>query len=138
MKNKQDIEVKIIYNAIRCPDGTVLVSHSRHDFVMHMDKVSGEEYFLDGGLSYVRRSVNKVPAKSLVVTTEDSFLVQREVFQWGTYGVDGLSPRSYITLKDMAEDHISAILRTQTHLNGTYVQELFKQELSLRLKLGVL
>ena len=58
-----------VYSAIQTPDGTILESFNRHDYVTHEDTVSGEHYMLDGGLEYTRGSVNKVQAKDLSVYT---------------------------------------------------------------------
>ncbi len=49
--------MNLIYNALRTPDGTVLTSRHRHDYVTHIDK-NGKEYMIDGGLDYVRSSAN--------------------------------------------------------------------------------
>ena len=40
---------------MRTPDGTILESKHRHDYVTHLD-ANGKEYMLDGGLAYVRSS----------------------------------------------------------------------------------
>lgn len=46
-------EKKLIRNAIQCPDGTIIESKHRHDFVLHRQE-DGREYFVDGGLDYQR------------------------------------------------------------------------------------
>jgi hypothetical protein len=46
---------KILSNRMRTPDGTILESKHRHDYVTHLD-ANGNEYMLDGGLAYVRCS----------------------------------------------------------------------------------
>lgn len=48
---------QIVYSGLRTPDGTILTSKHRHDYVTYMDK-SGKFYMLDGGLDYVRCSGN--------------------------------------------------------------------------------
>lgn len=122
---------QILYNAIMTPDGTILQSKSLHDFVSHEDEVSGEIYFADGGLVYLKRSVNKVPAVELSLTTDDPHDVVRQRFSWGTYGVDGKQQKKYVKLKDLTDKHISNILRTQQQLPD-FVQDLFRIELVYR------
>ena len=123
---------KILRNAICTPDCTVLESKYRHDCKTHTDEVSGEMYMVDGGLDYIKRSVNSVPADDWSVTSKDDFEVVREVFTWGSYGKDGKQPRTEVKLKDMTTEHIQAILDTQRHIYGTVVEQLFKQELLYR------
>lgn len=122
---------QILYNAILTPDGTLLVSKHRHDYVQHEDAVTGEVYFTDGGNSYLRRSVNKVPATDMSVTTDDPHDVVRQRFTWGTYGVDGKQQKKYVKLKDLTDKHISNILRTQQQLPD-FVQDLLRIELCYR------
>lgn len=132
---------QILYNAIMTPDGTILQSKSIHDFVSYEDKVSGEVYFVDGGLAYLKRSVNKVPATELSLTTDDPHDVVRQRFTWGTYGkitegdltkgVDGKQQKKYVKLKDLTDQHIANILRTQKQLPD-FVQDLFRVELVYR------
>ena len=88
---------------------------------------------VDGGKDYLKRSVNKVEAKELSVYTTDKFELQREVFSWGSYGKDGKQPKHWIKLKDMELQHIMAILETQQHVYGTYVEDLFLKELEWRI-----
>mgnify|MGYP000101863132 CR=1 FL=1 len=124
---------QIIYNAIRTPDGTVMHSRHRHDYLEHFDTVSGELYINDGGNDYLRRSVNAAPATELTVTMEDPHHVKRQIFTWKTYGKDGEFPEGkMIHLCNMESDHIRAILDTQHHIHGTYVEQLFADELEWR------
>jgi len=126
--------VYVLRNAIQTPDKTILRSYSRWDYVPHMDTVSGELYFTDGGpwgLSY-RRSVNVVPYVDMAVTTADAFELQREAFVWGTYGKDGKQKKTYVELRHMTDEHIWAVLKTQEHIYSTYVEDLFVSELEYR------
>lgn len=95
MENKN-----LIYNAIQTPDGTVLVSRYRHDYVSYVD-VNGEKYVLDGGLDYVKASVNKIPAKSLAIYDDSPHEVIREYLSRGSYGKDGSEELKYTLLKDI-------------------------------------
>ena len=119
-------------NKIQTPDGTVIESTHIHDYKTHKDEVSGEVYMTDGLGAYVRRTVNIVPYVDLSVTSESSHEEIREVFTWGTYGKDGKQPRTEVKLKDMQTEHIEAILLTQKHIFGTYVEDLFINELEYR------
>lgn len=134
LKDFQSEQPKIIRNAIQTPDGTVLDSQNTWDYQTHTDRTTGEFYFTDGGLEYLRRSVNKVPAKDLTVTTADPFWMQREAFRWTSITKDaaGNVIRQARALQQLTDDHINAILRTQWQISGTYVEQLMKQELEYR------
>lgn len=100
---------KVIYSAIRTPDGFLLQSRHRHDYRAHKD-ANGERYFLDGGCDYLRMSVNKEPAEVIQLTEEDPIEVIREFWNWGSYGPKGDQPLHYILLKDMKESHMHSII----------------------------
>lgn len=123
----------MLYNAVRTPDGTILCSTHGWDYREHLDATTGETYMVDSGNSmYYRRSINEVPAVDISVTTCSAFEEQRKVFLWGTYGVDGMVPRTQIALCNMSTPHIEAVLRTQSRIKGTYVEELMQNELEYR------
>jgi hypothetical protein len=116
-------------NAIQTPDGTILDCLNNHDYCWHLDKVSGESYMNDGLGWCIRRSINKVQATDLSVTTEDSFDKIRAVLKWKSYGKSGEHPEGiYIALCDIEDDHLEAILRTQSHIRGTPVHESLLME----------
>lgn len=120
----------ILVNMIRTPDGTVLQSRHRHDYVTYTDK-NGLQYMVDGGLDYLRRNVHQeYPYEELSLYEEDPIEIIRERFDWGTYGKDGKQPFTRILLKDMTEEHIQAILETQRLLVS--VQNMFHRELIYR------
>jgi hypothetical protein len=124
----------IIRNAIMTPDGTYLRSYHRHDYVQHLDRFTGEIYNVDGGNDYLRRSINTTPAEDLTVYLSDPFHVVREAFVWKSYGknFEHLPDGIYIPLCKMETDHIRAIIATQLHIKGSFVEMLFKKELVLR------
>lgn len=124
----------IIRNAIMTPDGTYLRSYHRHDYVQHEDKFTGETYIVDGGNDYLRRSFNTTPAEDLTVYLSDPFDVVREAFVWKSYGknMEHVPDGIYIPLCNMTTDHIDAILDTQWHIKGSYVEMLLKKELVYR------
>jgi hypothetical protein len=119
----------LLCNAIQTPDGTILESHHRHDFVKYTDK-NGKDYFIDGGLAYCKRSCNG--DEVFVGCYSDSpFEEIREKFKWGTRGKYGNEPLKYIPLKDVTSEHIRAILQTQYHVTNEIVQ-IFEKELEYR------
>ena len=121
----------LVYNAIRTPDGTVLESKHRHDYVVYVDK-NGKEYMVDGGLEYTRRNVHAdTPYEELSVYTTDGHDSVREVVKWGTYGINGDQPLTHILLKDMNTEHIEACLENVPSMHPAY-KESFKEELKLR------
>lgn len=100
---------RLIYNAIRTPDGTVLESRFTHDYVTYIDK-NGEEYMVDGGLSYLRRNKNKEPAEELSEYMYSGHEKARQRLAWGTYGKNGDQPLTWKLIKDMSDDHINNVL----------------------------
>ena len=122
---------KYLANRIRTPDGTILESMHRHDYVTYID-ANGKEYMVDGGLDYLRRNIHDdAPYTELSVLSTDEHSVIRESFKWGTYGIDGKQKLKYVVLKDMSWDHIEAILETQTQLRE-HVRQVFVDELDYR------
>jgi hypothetical protein len=57
----------------------------------------------------------------------------REWMIWGTYGKSGKDPLKWVILKNMSDEHISAILATQHHISEFYRIE-FVAELQRRAK----
>ena len=122
---------KYVSNRIRTPDGTILESMNRHDYVTYID-ANGKEYMVDGGLDYLRRNIHDdAPYEELSLVSTDDHSVIREVFKWGTYGIDGKQKLKYVILKDMSWDHIEAILETQVHVRE-HIRQLFVNELEYR------
>jgi len=93
---------------MRTPDGTVLYSRYTHDCVNHLD-ANGEVYMLDGGLEYLRTSVNKEKAEFFVLYDVDPHEEIREHFVWGSRGVNGDEPLHFILIKDLQDAHIEAL-----------------------------
>jgi len=122
----------IIKNAIITPDGTELVSEYRHDFKVHHDALTGKEYGVDGGFDYQRLIGDCHECRVILICTESStFEVIREAFKWGTYGKDGNGPNVKKSLRELTDDHIEAIIKTQTHLSVSTI-DLFKAEQKYR------
>ncbi len=105
-----------------------------HDYKSYVDSITHETYIVDGGTEYLRRSLNGYCAEDLTVYLNDNFELVRKTFVWKSYGKNAeyLPHGIYIALCDMTDEHLCAILETQTHIKGTYVEDLMKQELVYR------
>ena len=125
-----------LVNKIKTPDGTVLCCEHSHDYKTHEDATSGEVYMTDGKGYCVRRSCNIVPYEDLSVWVDaDNPELTPEVRNaefWGTYGVDGNQPRKQISLAQMQDSHLRAIIQTQRHIQGSVVEKLMKLECEYR------
>lgn len=121
----------IICNRIRTPDGTILESKHRHDYVTYVD-ANGHTYMVDGGKDYLRRNlVQEAPYEELSVYSDAPHEVIRETMRWGTRGVNGDQPIRYVLLKDMTVDHIQACIDTQYQMLSSY-REAMMGELEFR------
>lgn len=121
----------ILANRIQTPDGTILQSYHVHDYKTHIDRITGEEYMVDGGLNYFRRSQNVIPATDMTVYDTDPHYIIRDVFAWGTRGKDGKQPLVFKPISLLATDHIEAILETQHHI-APHLRKIFENELDYR------
>jgi hypothetical protein len=122
------MERQLVYNAIRTPDGTILVSYHRHDYKTHLD-ANGEEYMIDGGTDYIRTSVNEEPAESLALYDDEPFEKIREVVCRGGRGIDGKQPLKYVPLKDIDDEWLGAIIdyEEQYRPNNRYLPIYYKE-----------
>lgn len=122
---------QMVYNAIRTPDGTVLASFHRHDYKTHQDK-NGKEYMIDGGLDYIRTTVNG-DEEMLTMYLDEPFEKIRQYFHWGrNYDANmELLPRTeWIPLMDITDSHLDALL---VYPRVTpWVMELFEREYRYR------
>ena len=120
---------KLVLNRIRTPDQTILESRNVHDYQYHKDK-NGEIYMNDGGVEYLRRSVNVIPWEELSLYSDDPFEILRENITWGTFGKNGNELLHYKSISSMSSNHITAIF-SQYKLED-YLKEIFEKEISYR------
>lgn len=120
---------KLIRNAFRTPDGTILTSHSRHDYKSYTD-ANGSTYMIDGGLDYVRGS-NNGDEECLCVYSSDSFAKRRLAATWGTRGINGDQPLEYKRVADMSIGHLVAVLDTQICMYPQ-IKQVILEELEYR------
>ena len=119
----------LLLNSLRTPDGTVLVSLNRHDYVTYRD-ANGKLYMVDGGLAYQRRSANG-DEEDLSVWSNDDHETKANHCMWGTYGKDGRQPLRWVSIRDMDSYHISEVIHSQFSANPAII-EVMEEELNLR------
>jgi hypothetical protein len=121
--------LRILLNRIKTPDGTILTSYNRHNYVEYKDTLTKEVLMVDGGTDYLRRNIGTY--EELSVYDDGSHITRRSAVHWGTRGKDGKQPLVYKLLKDLDSDHIEAILKTQHQISDFY-REIFMEELKYR------
>jgi hypothetical protein len=122
--------IGIISSRLQTPDGTVLHSKHRHDYVTHTD-VNGKEYMLDGGYDYIRCSANG-DEKMLTVYTDDSHEIIRQSATWGTFGKNGDEPYKVVKIADMDPYHLRACLDTQKKTMRPALYKVMQDEVEYR------
>jgi hypothetical protein len=127
-------EKNILYNAIRCPDGTLLVSVYRHDYKQHI-QADGRLYSIDGGDAYQRIGAADKEFENLIVYDTDPFEKIREFFFW-TSRLDSegklLPTPIRRKLKDLTDEHILALVEYTESGYPVYINDIFKKEVEYR------
>ena len=121
---------KILSSRMRTPDGTILESIHRHDYVTHTD-ANGKTYMLDGGCAYVRCSAHG-DEELLTIYTDYPHEVIRLHAKWGTYGKQGNQPLKYVAIADMETEHLQACLDTQKETMNPAMYKVMQDELEYR------
>lgn len=125
---------KIIQNAIRTPDGTILNSSHTHDYVEYVDK-NGETYMVDGGKDYLRRNTTILKYTDYTLLESDSFELIRMRLLRGGRGKDNKSPLTYVPLCDMGNKWISNCITYNEERDPTNIYtDFYKKELQYRKK----
>jgi|TARA_R110000751_G_scaffold28169_4_gene73764 hypothetical protein len=121
---------EILCNIMRTPDGTILESKHRHDYVTHMD-ANGKEYMLDGGLDYVRCSAHG-EEEMLTIYTDHPHELIRAAVKWGTFGKQSDQPLSYVAIAKMSTEHLQACLDGQRGYPRPVMHKVMQDELEYR------
>jgi hypothetical protein len=129
-KNKQSYQAEILINKMRTPDGTMLESKHRHDYVTHMD-ANGKEYMLDGGLDYVRCSAHGDEEMYTLMSDDDHGLI-RVVVTWGTYGREGDQLITHVLIADMETEHLQACIDGMRGYPRPAMYKVMQDELEYR------
>lgn len=121
---------EVYASRIRTPDGTILQSFHRHDYKEYTD-ANGETYMIDGGTDYIRSFVNQIPAEDITVYTDDPHEVKREIPVWGTYGKDGKQQLRWLSVAEMEDAHIQALLEPNMYVRKS-IKDVLKEEMKYR------
>lgn len=124
--------MKILRNAIKTPDGTILESNHVHDFVCYTDK-NGKRYCVDGGHQYLKRSGEIFDFEDVSIEDDGNHQTRRKYLKWGvsTTATGEILPETKWTpICDLDTDHIKAILRLDRI--DVFYREVFEAELALR------
>lgn len=135
---------EIIYNAIQTPDGTILESTHRHDYVTHID-ANGELYMVDGGQSYLKRSINKIQPKDLTLYlepwSEEFHEKARKVVKRGGRGKDGMQPLTWVPICEMNDNWVIATIKYNTErgfsIDKSWFTNLLHMEMHYRNQHGI-
>lgn len=120
---------RFIANRIKTPDGTILWSRFTHDYIKYTDKITGEEYMLDGGNDY-RRTYFGVPFEDMAVFDDEPWEKQRQVILRGTLLPDDMLV--YIPLCRLTDSHLNALLEYCDKNNQLYFLDYVKKEIDYR------
>jgi len=107
-------ERKILVSQIECPDGTMLVSRHRHDYVTHTCTKTGLEFMLDGGNDYQRHNVHESYPFEVInrsIYSDDDFELIRQHYCRGGRGKNRDQPLTWVPLCEMSNDWLEACIK---------------------------
>lgn len=137
MKNKI-----LLVNKIRTPDGTIIQSKNRHDYVTYTDK-NGATYMVDGGCNYLKRNYfpdNRTRFQKIVDKVKKFFGLRiresisyieeslyntdsiKELREWiyrAGFGKDGRCGYREVLLKNMSNSWIDNVIEYEENLRPT-------------------
>jgi len=128
----EDDQPRLLVNRWMCPDGTILQSKHRYDYIDYVDK-NNQYYSVDGGTLMSRVSGELT---SLCLYTDDEHAEIRMFFCWGSFLKDYRNDKVWIPLFKLGDSHIQAIIETQKHIPA-HIKELFLNEVEYRKQHGI-
>ncbi len=123
---------KILQNAIKTPDGTILISEDSRDFRVHVDRLTGKNYGVDGGKEHLSR-IGEPDYTDLSVYDDGTHETRRKYLSWGRNydkNMKLLPKTEFIKIKDLDIDHIFKILQLN-NLNS-FLRRVFEDEIIFR------
>ena len=130
---------QIILNQIKTPDGTILKSMHRHDYVTYTD-ANGLEYMVDGGTDYLRRNMHEnAPHEELTIYSDAPFEIIRENVCRGGRGKDGTEPLTWVPIAKMSDAWLQACItyNADRGLELSQSSKFYKMELMYRQEQGI-
>jgi hypothetical protein len=120
-----------IYSGLKTPDGTILHSSHRHDYVTHTD-TNGKSYLLDGGLDYVRCSGHPDEKLISIYSDEPFENLRKYIYRmgYGKQGANDYGTYRLTFLDKMTDEHLDALLTYCTESNRFL--PFYKQEIEYR------
>lgn len=117
----------------RTPDGTIIQSITRHDYVEHKDQ-NGKFYMVDGGIlgEYIRCSANIQDCENLCVRYKDGHEKVRQVKFWGARGKDGKAKLRRVSVSEMSDDHLYNLLNDGRGHGSIISRAIFQDEVDYR------
>jgi len=141
----------IIQNAMRTPEGVLLVSAHRHDYTAVEE--NGHLYAVDGGTDYLKRSYpttklnllqkilkylslykDPLAPTDLSVDTDMLFPQVRERLLRGTRGKHGDEKFNWVILKDMDDAWVKSAIKynKKYHKDESFASDMYRKELEFR------
>ena len=123
----------IVHNAIQTPDGTIIESRHRHDYVEYTD-ANGKFYSVDGGTDYLRRGYEVQDYTEMSLYEDDDIEVIRKVVTRGGRGKDGRQPLTFVPICEMNDEWLEAAIQYNIDYGmGTMVMNrIYKREQEYR------
>ena len=127
---------RIILNQIKTPDGTILKSMHRHDYVTYID-ANGLTYMVDGGTDYLRRNIQEnldQAYEELTIYSDSPFETIRENFHRGGRGKDGTEPLTWVPMSEMSDEWLLACIKYNEDrgIGDSFASDMYKKELMYR------
>lgn len=134
------MEHELLISRIQTPDGTILTSRHRHDYVTHTD-ANGLEYMLDGGSDYQRYILHEeAPFKDISLYTDSPYEEIRKYYCRGGRGIDGTQPLKWVPLCEMSDEWLKNCIKynIDRKMGDSNANYLYNKELQYRKSNGIL
>jgi hypothetical protein len=120
----------VVFRAMMTPDGTMLHSKHRHDFVGHEDK-NGNFYAIDGGLQYCRITAMAPDYKIVEVHDTENWEIVRQ------FGYRIHKDGSICHIAKMSDSYLLASMSYAESAGQKNSLSLLKKELEFRQKWNI-